>query len=119
MSKKSNSIANLNEHLFKQLDRLADPENDIETEIARSKAITDVSQEIVASGHLELKAQALLLEHAPKSHKLPSSTPTKQTNSVTKPASNVVAISDLLLPVESGPHNMSLGAPQLDAEAHQ
>lgn len=55
-----NKLSDLNNHLFAQLERLSDEDltgEQLETEIARTKAVTSVSREIVAGAQLSLKAQ--------------------------------------------------------------
>lgn len=55
-----NKLIDLNNHLFETLERLNDEnlnEEEIEKEINRSKAITDVAQTIINNGELMFKAQ--------------------------------------------------------------
>ena len=55
-----NKLTDLNDHLFAQLERLGDESLDSERlkdEIARSKAITAVSSQIVNNARLALDAQ--------------------------------------------------------------
>ncbi|GJA64085.1 hypothetical protein KAM344_17220 [Aeromonas caviae] len=55
-----NKLTDLNDHLFAQLERLGDESLDSEKlkdEIARSKAITAVSSQIVNNARLALDAQ--------------------------------------------------------------
>jgi hypothetical protein len=62
----SNSLADLNAHLFAQLERLdvehLTPEQ-IEAEVTRSKAIVDVADRITANADLQLRAAKLFAEH--------------------------------------------------------
>lgn len=62
----SNSLAELNNHLFAALDRL-DVENmtpeQIETEVKRSTAIVQVADRITANADLQLRAAKLFAEH--------------------------------------------------------
>lgn len=54
-----NKLSDLNNHLFAQLERLGDEElsgEKLAEEIDRSKAVTDVASQIIASGNLVLKA---------------------------------------------------------------
>jgi hypothetical protein len=55
-----NKLIDLNNHLFAQLERLSDEsikKDKLEKEIARSKAITSVSKEIIGNAQLVLDAQ--------------------------------------------------------------
>ncbi len=55
-----NKLVDLNNHLFEELERLNDEDlkdEELEKEIERSKAITDVSQKIIDNAELMLKAQ--------------------------------------------------------------
>ena len=60
-----NTLADLNNHLFAQLERLGDEDlqpQELENEIARAKAIAMVSSQIIANGNLVLKAKQLQRE---------------------------------------------------------
>lgn len=60
-----NTLADLNNHLFAQLERLGDEDLDsqeLENEIARAKAIATISSQIIANGNLVLKAKQLKYE---------------------------------------------------------
>lgn len=61
-----NTLGDLNNHLFAQLERLGDeglkPE-ELESEIERSKAITDVSKSIISNAGLQLNALKLKAEY--------------------------------------------------------
>lgn len=60
-----NTLADLNNHLFAQLERLGDEDlqpQELENEIARAKAIAMVSSQIIANGNLVLKAKQLQIE---------------------------------------------------------
>jgi hypothetical protein len=55
-----NKLSDLNNHLFAQLERLGDEDligDKLIEEISRAKAVTDVSQQIIANGALVLKAK--------------------------------------------------------------
>ena len=55
-----NKLSDLNNHLFEQLERLNDDElmeEGLDQEIARSKALTTVAQQIISNGNLMLNAQ--------------------------------------------------------------
>jgi len=65
-----NNLLDLNNHLFAQLERLSDETmtgDKLKEEIERGKAVAAVSREIIATGTLALKAQALYQEGAIKS----------------------------------------------------
>lgn len=60
-----NTLADLNNHLFAQLERLGDEDlqpQELENEIERAKAIAMVSSQIIANGNLVLKAKQLQIE---------------------------------------------------------
>lgn len=54
----NNNLEALNNYLFEQIERLQDNQSneELEKEIARSKAVTDVAKVIVANGQLALSA---------------------------------------------------------------
>jgi len=67
-----NKISDLNDHLFAQLERLADEDltaDEIAKEVARSEAIAAVSDRITESARLRLQAAKLYAEHG--AHILP------------------------------------------------
>lgn len=71
-----NKLSDLNDHLFAQLERLGDeslkPEQ-LESEIQRTKAITDVSKSIVSNAAMQLNALKLKAEYGGlKSGEMPS-----------------------------------------------
>ncbi|WP_375590180.1 hypothetical protein ABWH89_04945 [Hoeflea alexandrii] len=69
-----NRITDLNDHLFAQLERLSDEEiseTDLSHEVARTRAIVDVSEQIVRSADLALKAAKLMADHDGCAPKLP------------------------------------------------
>lgn len=58
-----NSLSDLNNHLFAQLERLGDEEltqEALEKEINRGKAMTQVSQQILDNARVQLKAHEIL-----------------------------------------------------------
>jgi hypothetical protein len=61
-----NKLADLNDHLFMQLERLGDEElsdEQIEKEAKRADAIVSVAEQIVKNADLQLKAATLLAGH--------------------------------------------------------
>ena len=57
-----NTLGDLNNHLFMQLERLNDEDvkgEQLTEEIERSKAITNIAKEIIANGTLVLQAKKL------------------------------------------------------------
>ncbi|MCP9268891.1 hypothetical protein M5U04_12510 [Xenorhabdus sp. XENO-1] len=68
-----NTLEDLNNHLFAQLERLSDEDlsgQALATEVQRAKAISDVATQIVSNGQLALKVQRALgnneIQSAPK-----------------------------------------------------
>lgn len=60
-----NTLMDLNDHLFAQLERLGDEDlkgDALSEEIKRSLAVTSVAREIVANGALVLKARIAVSE---------------------------------------------------------
>jgi hypothetical protein len=61
-----NKLSDLNDHLFAQLERLADEDLDAETierEVARADAIVEVSDQVLRIADTGLKAAKLFAEH--------------------------------------------------------
>ncbi|WP_281645524.1 hypothetical protein [Parendozoicomonas sp. Alg238-R29] len=61
-----NKLADLNNHLFAQLERLNDESvkgNELQEEIQRSQAVSNISKEIVSNASLQLNALKLQAEH--------------------------------------------------------
>ncbi|MEK8196230.1 MULTISPECIES: hypothetical protein [unclassified Lysinibacillus] len=55
-----NTLGDLNNHLFAQLERLSDEDlvgNKLTEEIERAKAVTSVANQIISNGSLVLQAQ--------------------------------------------------------------
>ncbi|MEK4704934.1 hypothetical protein ACQCU3_03740 [Bacillus altitudinis] len=64
-----NTLGDLNNHLFAQLERLSDEElkgEELQEEIERSKAVTDVANRIISNGALVLQAQKFHTEYKSK-----------------------------------------------------
>lgn len=62
-----NTLGDLNNHLFAQLERLGDEDlkgEELQQEINRAKAISDIATQIIANGSLVLKAKTFMYEYA-------------------------------------------------------
>lgn len=61
-----NRLADLNNHLFAQLERLSEeglsPEQ-IETEVQRTDAVVSISDQIISNAELQLKGVKMIAEH--------------------------------------------------------
>jgi len=69
-----NTLGDLNNHLFAQLERLGDEElkgEALREEIDRAKAITDIATQIISNGSLVLKAKAFMHDTLDADTKLP------------------------------------------------
>ncbi|VXB88788.1 Phage protein [Bacillus altitudinis] len=67
--KMRNTLGDLNNHLFAQLERLSDEDlkgEELQEEIERSKAVTDVANRIISNGALVLQAQKFHTEYKSK-----------------------------------------------------
>lgn len=63
-----NKMSDLNNHLFSQLERLADESMDaekIEQEVKRAEAIVAVADQLTGNYSLQLKAAKLYADHGP------------------------------------------------------
>lgn len=61
-----NKLGDLQNHLFEQLERLNDDTlsgEQLETELKRAKVVASVASQIIANGHLVLKAVQLKEDH--------------------------------------------------------
>lgn len=61
-----NKLIDLNDHLFMELERLGDEDitgEDLQTEISRAKAMTDVAGKIIDNAKLALDATKLQVEY--------------------------------------------------------
>ncbi|WP_120510932.1 hypothetical protein [Photobacterium salinisoli] len=64
-----NQLVDLNNHLFAQMERLSDEsltQEDLRSEIERSKAITQISNQIVSNAQLVLDGAKFKAEYAGK-----------------------------------------------------
>ena len=62
-----NTLGDLNNHLFAQLERLSDEDikgEALQEEITRAKAINEVASKIIANGALVLSAKKLADDHS-------------------------------------------------------
>lgn len=61
-----NTLGDLNNHLFAQLERLGDEDlkgEKLAEEINRAKAISDIATQVIANGSLVLKAKTFIHEY--------------------------------------------------------
>ena len=66
MSGTRNTLGDLNNHLFMQLERLGNEElsgDDLLKEIARSKAISDIAKNVIENANVVLQAQKHMAEY--------------------------------------------------------
>jgi hypothetical protein len=69
-----NTLEDLNNHLFEQLERLNDADlkgESLAEEINRAKSINDVASRIIANGSLVLQAKKFMDDHMNANTKLP------------------------------------------------
>ena len=69
-----NTLGDLNNHLFAELERLGDEElvgDSLAEEISRAKSIADVSTQIISNAHVILKAEQFRDEKIDMSKKVP------------------------------------------------
>ncbi|MGT2833385.1 putative DNA-directed RNA polymerase [Streptococcus phage Javan249] len=66
-----NKLSDLNDHLFMTLERLSDEDlstEELEQEVERSKAVTNVATKIIDNGKLILDAQKVAAEYNGRSN---------------------------------------------------
>lgn len=69
-----NTLSDLNNHLFEQMERLNDDDlnsDELDREIKRAKAMTDVSSQIIENAALGLSAEKLRAEYGNREIHLP------------------------------------------------
>lgn len=69
-----NTLIDLNNHLFAQLERLSDEDvkgDSLSEEINRSKAVVSVAQQIISNGNLVLESKKLVDNRMDMNTKLP------------------------------------------------
>lgn len=67
-----NTLSDLNNHLFAQLERLSDEDikgEALQEEINRAKAISDIASQIISNGSLVLKAKTFMSEYGYETQK--------------------------------------------------
>lgn len=69
-----NTLGDLNNHLFAQLERLSDEDvkgEELREELLRAQAVAGIAQQIIANGSLVLKAQKIADEFTNADTKIP------------------------------------------------
>lgn len=69
-----NTLGDLNNHLFAQLERLGEEdltEEQLEKEINRTRAITSVAKEVISNANLVLRAKIQVQEHIGNKEEMP------------------------------------------------
>lgn len=76
-----NSLVDLNNHLFEQLERLNDDDlsdEQLKKEIDRSKSMTEVASKIIDNAKIVLDAHKITIEYGRKEVNLPTMLGTKE-----------------------------------------
>lgn len=69
-----NKLTDLNNHLFEQLERLNDDSlnnEELDKEIRRARAVSDVAKTIIENGRLALNAEELKAEYGGREVRIP------------------------------------------------
>lgn len=69
-----NTLGDLNNHLFAQLERLSDEDikgDELKEELMRADAISSIAQQIISNGALALKAQQMVANSLDANVKIP------------------------------------------------
>lgn len=69
-----NTLEDLQNHLFAQLERLGDEDlkgEDLSEEIGRAKAVSDVASKVISNGNLVLEGQKIMNNRMDADQKLP------------------------------------------------
>lgn len=69
-----NTLGDLNNHLFAQLERLSDEDikgDELKEELMRADAISSIAQQIISNGALALKAQQMVANSLDANVKVP------------------------------------------------
>lgn len=69
-----NTLGDLNNHLFAQMERLSDEElkgEELKEELGRAKAITSIASQIIQNGHLVLSAKKAMEDGVDADKKIP------------------------------------------------
>lgn len=69
-----NTLGDLNNHLFAQLERLSDEDlkgEDLQEELSRAKAVASISTQIIDNGSLVLRAKQMQTEYGPNNNNMP------------------------------------------------
>ena len=75
MSRTMNTLGDLNNHLFEQLERLNDEDltdEQLERELRRAEGMSKVSEQIIRNGELQFKAMQHMDEYGYSQKKIPT-----------------------------------------------